>query len=262
MNWPCCDECWNKGLPRVWNYERYWEDPAIKQACWDGISDRKWWAEIFDGKADSVEAKKFFFKILFGCSQMEHKHCVMSMLEVFPEEPFSDLGDHGSLPFICSDLEMTHSLQTRTNFINSWYSGTMVKKMPIDVYRYIVAHADDKQKITHHMALSAAQFANTELLNYIAENEAQHLDEKFYKQLPCTLAYACAFTDKDGQCIQAALDHQLCNSEDIAREFNREIESFEPLLTTEEESGLRQNLAQLVKNGYICGSEFCYAIDA
>ena len=262
MTWPCCDECWSKGLERVRWWGNDWEDEAIRQACRDAISDREWWAEFFAGKEDTTTAKNFFCKILYGCSRMEHKSCVMSMLEAVADEPFSSWPDHVGLPFILQDLQMTHALQTKTNFVNHVFSTLSVSKMPVDVYRYIVSQSDDKYGRTNYLAENAAQDANVDLFNYIVENEGQNLNEEFYKVLPNRLAYACVFEKDGSRCTQVALDHKLCNKDDIAHEFNESIEDWQTLSTPEQNSRVQKNLAQLVKNGYICGSEFCYSIDA
>ena len=264
MTWPCCHECWTNGLQRVWGYGNCWHDDIMKQACYDSISDRMWWADFFADKEDTINAKKFFYKILVGCARMEHKSCVMAMLKVIQEEQFPDWADHGSLVFILGDLEMTHALQTKTNFVNNWYSGPSVAKMSIDVYRYIISHADDRRKQTNYIAQSSAQFANVDVFNYIVENEAQNLNEEECREvLPRCLAYACSHHGhKSTLCIQAAIDHDLCTKDDIASEFNECMANWQTYLTSEEKIGLGKNLAQLVENGYICGSEFCYSIDA
>ena len=233
----------------------------MKQACHDAISDREWWTDFFAGKEHTTNAKEFFHKILVGCGRMEHKSCVMAMLEAIQEEPFLDWADYGSLEFILGDLEMTHALQTKTNFVNNWDGGYASEKMPVDVYRYIIAHADDKGRHTNNLARSAAHRANVDVFKYIAENEAQNLNEEFRKVLPVRLARACAFESDGARCSQVAIDHNLCNKDDIAREFNNNIEKWQTWSTPEEKSRLQKNLAGLVENGYICGSEFCYSIE-
>jgi hypothetical protein len=262
MNPPCCDECWTKGLERVRWWGDDWEDEAIRQACRDGISDREWWVEFFAGKEDTTNAKSFFCKILYGCSSMEHKSCVMAMLEAVAEQPFSSWPDHVGLPFILGDLEMTHALQTKTNFVNHVFSTLSVSKMPVDVYRYIIAQSDNKAHRTNYLAVSAAQDANVDVFNYIVENEVQNLDEECLEVLPRTLAFACAFKEDGACCIQAAIDRNLCNKDDIAVEFNKKIRDWQTWSIPEQNSRLQKNLAQLVEKGYICGSEFCYSIDA
>jgi len=134
--------------------------------------------------------------------------------------------------------------------------------MPVDVYRYIVAQSVDKGRQTSNIARCAAHRANVDVFEYIAKNEAQNLNEECLKILPDRLAEACAFESNGARCIQAAIDHNLCNKDDVAREFNNNIESWQQsYLRSEHISHLQKNLAQLVENGYICGSEFCYSVD-